>query len=189
MGMNNLKFSGSLLIIFLLSTAFVLRRSAEREKITVDKKKSEVSYTMTHPLHEWTGISKEVNGVILYEASTNKIESVAVSILLSSFDSKNSNRDSHALEVLDAIKYPTVKLTSNNIQQNGEELTINGNLTFHNVTKPVVVQAKRSNKKNEMIVEGTFPVNITEYQIETPSLMGVKTKEVITLNFKIVFPM
>jgi polyisoprenoid-binding protein YceI len=144
---------------------------------------------MIHPLHEWTGISKEVNGVILFEETQRKIESVAVSIPLSSFDSKNSNRDSHALEVLDAIKFPTVKLTSNSIQQSGEELTISGNITFHNVTRPIVIKAKQSDKKNELIVEGTFPVNITEYEIEPPSLMGFKTKEEITLSFIIVFPM
>jgi polyisoprenoid-binding protein YceI len=177
-----------LLIVLVLSTALGLPRSEEKKKINADKKKSEVSYTMIHPLHEWTGISKEVNGVILVEETSRKIESVAVSVLLSSFDSKNSNRDSHALEVLEAIKYPTVKLTSNNIQRNGEELTISGNLTFHNVTKSIVVYAKQSDKRNELTVEGTFRVNITEYQIETPSLMGVKTKEEITLSFKIVFP-
>jgi len=187
--MNAFKIIASLFIILVLSTALVLPKTEEKTKISADKKKTEVSYTMIHPLHEWTGISKEVNGVILFEETQRKIESVAISIPLSSFDSKNSNRDSHALEVLDSIKYPTVKLTSNTIQQSGEELIINGNFTFHNVTKPVVVHAKQLNKKNEVIVEGTFPVNITEYQIETPSLMGVKTKEEITMNFKIVFPM
>jgi len=185
--MKEVKQSVFLMMILALSTAFV-DGNVEKEKIPADKKKSEVSYTMTHPLHEWTGISKEVNGVILYETSTDKIESVAVSILLSTFDSKNSNRDSHALEVLEAIKYPTVKLTSNNIDQNGKELTLRGNLIFHNVTRPVTITAVRSDDKKAITVEGTFLVNITDYQIEAPSLMGVKTKEEITLSFRIIFP-
>ncbi len=178
-----------LLLVFVMTSSFTLRRSAEiKKKIMADKKSSEISYTMVHPLHEWTGTSKEVNCVMLFNSETNKVESVAVSVLLSTFDSNNSNRDSHALEVLEAIKYPTVKLISSNIQQIGNELTIHGNLTFHNVTRPVTFVAKRVDEKKDVLVDGNFIVNINDYQIETPSLMGVKTKEEITLNFKVLFP-
>ena len=77
---------------------------------------------MIHPLHEWTGTSRAVNCIIIYNPTNDKIETAAVSIALSSFDSKNANRDSHALEVLEAIKYPTVKFTSQTIREDGNTL-------------------------------------------------------------------
>ena len=172
-----------------LCTAFVFYPGFVPKKIIADKKKSEISYTMVHPLHEWTGKSHEVNCALIYNADENKIETVAVSMLLATFDSKNSNRDSHALETLDAIKYPLVKLTSSSIAQQGNELTINANLTFHNVTKPITVKATRSDEKNKIVVDGNFVVNITDYQIEVPSIMGLKTNEEITIGFKIIFPL
>jgi polyisoprenoid-binding protein YceI len=185
--MRYIKKSASLFIVLSLATAFTFIIS-DKKKIVADKKKTFVSYHMVHPLHEWTATSNDVNSVILYNPETKAIESVAVSVSLSTFDSKNSNRDSHALEILEAIQYPSVKFTSNDIKQNGDDLTINGNLTFHNITKPITILAKQSFTKNELTVDGTFNVNITDYKIEVPSLMGIKTGEEITMNFKVVFP-
>jgi len=177
-----------LLLILFVSSAHLLIPAAEKTKITADKKESEISYTMVHPLHEWTGTSRAVNCVIIYNAAEDKIETVAAAIALSSFDSKNANRDSHALEVLDAIKYPSVKFTSQTIVQNGDSLLINGNLTFHNVTKSLTIKAERKGEGKKIRVDGSFDINMTEYDVEPPSLMGLKTKEEITLSFSFVFP-
>lgn len=186
--MNYLKVIFCFTLVIMLSSAFVLPNEQGKKKIVADKKASEISYSMVHPMHEWTGTSKDVNCIILYNEAESSIESVAVSVFLSSFDSKNSNRDSHALEVLDAIKYPTVKFTSNHIQHNGDELIINGNLTFHNVTKPVTITAKQTSEKKKLWVAGSFKVNMTDYQVEPPSLMGFKTQEEMAMTFKIAFP-
>jgi polyisoprenoid-binding protein YceI len=176
-------------LLCLLSVVLFSNRTDAQsaKKIVADKSVTEVSYKMVHPLHEWTGTSKEVNCIMLYNLSENKINGVAVSILLSTFDSKNSNRDSHALEVLDGIKYPTVKFVSNDVQQRGNEITIAGNLTFHNVTKAIIIKAQRKDDINRLTVAGTFDVNITHYKVETPSLMGFKTDENMKMNFSVVF--
>ena len=176
------------LLILFISTSYLLHSPTEKGRITADKAASQISYTMVHPLHEWTGTSRAVNCIIIYNPADDKIETVAASIPLSSFDSKNANRDSHALEVLDAIKYPSVKFTSQTIREDGNGLTIDGNLTFHNVTKPVSFRAERKDEDKKIKVDGSFVINMTTYDIEPPSLMGLKTKEEITLAFSFVFP-
>ena len=123
--MNPPKVFLNVLLVFMLSSSFISYDDQDKKKIVADKAVSEITYSMVHPLHEWTGTSKDINGIIIYHEEESRIESVAISVLLSTFDSKNSNRDSHALEVLDAIKYPTVKFSSNNIQKNGDDITIN----------------------------------------------------------------
>ena len=42
--------------------------------------------------------------------------------------------------------------------------------------------------KKKLWVTGSFNVDITEYQIEQPSLMGFKAEKEIGMNFKIAFP-
>jgi len=187
--MNHPKVLLTALLIFIMSSSFIRYDEQDKKKILADKAVSEITYSMVHPLHEWTGTSKDINGIIIYHEGESRIESVAISVLLSTFDSKNSNRDSHALEVLDAIKYPTVKFSSRTIQQNGDDLTITGNLIFHNVTKPVTIMAKQTKDKKKLWVTGSFTVDMTEYQIEQPSLMGFKTEKEIGMNFKIAFPL
>ena len=171
-----------------LFTNFLIPRRSDTIKILADKKHSQIEYTMVHPLHEWTGVSQNVNCAILYGPDTKRIESVAVSVPLSSFDSRNSNRDSHALEVLEALQFPTVKFVSNNIRKMEDSLFVTGNLTLHNVTHLIDIKAKQSDLKNEMRITGAFPINITDYNIEVPSLMGIKTKEEVWLIFNIAFP-
>ena len=84
-----------LLLLILFSTSYLLHPPTENGRITADKAASQISYTMVHPLHEWTGISRAVNCIIIYNPAERQDRTAAGSIPLSSFDSKNANRDSH----------------------------------------------------------------------------------------------
>ena len=183
--MKNTIFSISLLVVTFCLMGF--NHKADPVKIFSDKKKSEIKYSMTHPLKKWTALSKNVNGVIMYNSQEGTIESVAISVPVSSFDSKNSNRDSNALEVLEALKYPNVKFSSRNIKKSGNDLIIKGSLDFHNVTKEIELKAKQNASKSDITVLGNFTINMKDYNIQTPSLLGMKTDEEINLEFKIFF--
>ncbi|MCX6271314.1 MAG: YceI family protein [Bacteroidetes bacterium] len=156
-------------------------------KILADVKKSFVTYSMTHPMHDWDGTSKEVKAIILYNKSNQTIENVAVSIKISSFDSQNANRDSHMIEVLEAIRYPNVTFTSTSLKPEGNKITILGNLTFHGISKPVSFDVQKEMNGKTMILTGNFSVLMTEYKVEKPSLMGVSTSDVIKLVFHAEF--
>lgn len=126
---------------------------------------------------------------MIYNDDTKLPENLAVSVKVASFDSQNNNRDSHAVEVLEGIKYPNVTFVSSDIKagDNGN-LVAKGNLTFHGVTKPVTLQATRKEESGKMTLTGEFPVSMATYNIERPSLMGVKTEDQMTLKFNVVFP-
>lgn len=95
-------------------------------KISAQKGKSNTTYHMEHSLHNFEGISNDVSCNIAFDDRTNIIQQVGVSVPVKSFDSQNNNRDSHALEVLGAIKYARVTFLSSTIEQNGDILTITG---------------------------------------------------------------
>jgi polyisoprenoid-binding protein YceI len=156
-------------------------------KLMADKANSSVTYAMTHPMHDWDGVSKDVNCVAVYNDDTKQIEQVAVAIPLASFDSGNSNRDSHALEILEGLKFPKVTFVSTKITQATNQLTVDGNLNFHGITKPISLKAVRSESNNKMTIEGGFDVLLSTYKVEQPSLMGIKTDDKFKLKFKVVF--
>ena len=170
---------------FILSSVFA--QTPVTSKIFADKTKSSVTYSLNHPLHKWDGTSKDVSSLIVYNRGNKLIENGAVAIKIGSFDSENANRDSHTIEVLEAIKIPNVTFSSTSIKAEGDELKITGNLTFHGVTKPISFSAKASNNGKELAVTGNFEIKITDFQITPPSLMGLATQDLIKLRFSVVY--
>lgn len=159
-----------------------------KRKVMADKALSTVTYAAKHPLHNWEGISHAVNCAMIYDDEAKQPESVAVSLKVASFDSDNNNRDSHAMEVLEGLKYPNVTFTSSDIKANENgALTAKGTLNFHGVAKPVTLQATRKDEGGKMTLTGEFPVSLTEHNIERPSLMGLKTEDGMKLRFNVVF--
>lgn len=177
-----------LLILLIPSLFLAFSAPTAKRKLMADKAATTVTYAMRHPMHEWEGVSREVACAIVYDDATQRIENVAAAVKVSSFDSGNSNRDSHALESLEALKYPNVTFVSQDIQPgpNGA-LTIRGNLTFHNVTKPIVVQATRKDGNGRITVEGKFNLTLTDYKIERPSLMMIPVEDDLRMTFSFVF--
>ena len=183
--MKNVLYYGCLLAVGIL---FAFTSPMAKRKLVADKSLSTVVYAAKHPLHKWEGVSHDVNGAVIYNDDTNQPETVAISIKVASFDSDNSNRDSHAIEVLEGIKYPNVTFVSSDIKpgSNGT-LTARGTLTFHGVSKPVTLQTTRKDAGGKMTLTGEFPVSLTEYNVERPSLMGIKTEDEMTLRFNVIF--
>lgn len=157
-------------------------------KISAEKGKSNVTYHMEHPLHDFESVSNDISCNISFDDRTNTIQQVGVSIPVKSFDSQNNNRDSHALEVLEAIKYPKVTFLSSTIEQNGDILTIAGILTFHGVSQPITFRARQEDDNKSIRVTGEFSVQLSEYNVERPSLMFIPVKDKMKISFHIVFP-
>ena len=114
----------NLIIISFLFLATI--STAQTKKIQADKKESSITYQLTHPLHEIESTSKEVNCWTDLDAAKKEITHSYVQIDVTTFNSGNSNRDSHAMEVIDAISYPKVKFTSTSITKNNDKLKITG---------------------------------------------------------------
>jgi polyisoprenoid-binding protein YceI len=180
---NSIKIIALLSIISLI--AFTNKLASR--KIVAEKSTSSVTYSMKHPMHDWDGVSKDVNAVIVYNDESKAIEQVAVSIPVASFDSDNSNRDSHAIEAMEGVKFPKVTFSSNNIKSDGGNFTATGNLTFHGITKPIEIKGTRKEVGNKLAVEGGFDFLLTDFKVEQPSLLGVKSENQVKMKFKVNF--
>ena len=156
-------------------------------KLFCDKTQSAITYSMHHPLHSWTGESKDITSVILTDENRDIISQVAVSVKISSFDSKNANRDSHVMEVAEALNYPTVTFTSSSIKQENNKLTVTGTLKFHGVSQSISFEATKNTINNKAEITGNFIVKMTQFQIKPPSLMGMATDDDIKMEFKVLY--
>lgn len=158
------------------------------KNIPANKKESTLTYHMVHPLHSWDGISRDVQGVLQYDDATKKIAKVAILAKVSSFDSKNSNRDSHMLEVTEGLKYPNVTFSSTSVTENGNKLNVKGLLTFHGVTKEISFVATQKDIKQEKVVDGSFTVLLEDFKITRPSLMMMPVENEMKIDFHMAFP-
>lgn len=172
-----------LALIALITLSFKIDKGADIKTVRFDKANSSITYTMTHPLHTWEGVCKEVDGVVQSDTKSGKIVKVAAVAKVSTFDSKNSNRDSHMLEVTDAIKYPTVTFVTTTVKDDGATLDVTGKITFHNVTKEIHFVASSKMEDKKRILYGNFIVLLEDFNIERPSFMMVKTENEMKMAF------
>lgn len=177
----------SLVAFALLLNTFAYAQTTSQVKLFCDKTQSSITYSMHHPLHSWTGENKDVTSIILTDENRNLISQVAVSVKISSFDSKNANRDSHVMEVSEALTFPVVTFTSTSIKQESNKLVVTGNLKFHGVSQPITFEAEKTMINNKAEISGNFIVKMTQFQIKPPTLMGIATDDDIKMEFKVIY--
>jgi polyisoprenoid-binding protein YceI len=171
-------------ITCLFVTAFA---NAQSKTLWAEKDKSYIQYTMHHSLHDFSGKDNNINCVIAYDPAASVIQKVSVSANISDFNSGSGNRDSHAMEVLEAIKYPKVKFNSNKIDKQGNKLIITGLLTFHGVTKEIKIEATEELNSNKMKVLGSFKVSQEAFNIKRETFMMVPVDDIINIDFEVNF--
>ncbi len=175
-------------VLLFILTSFYLYSQNTDYKFKADKHRSTITYYMSHPLHKWSGVSKDVNSVIVSDKSKRQIKKAAVLVKVSSFNSGNANRDSHAMEVLEALKYPYVKFETTSVKDNGKSLDVKGKLTFHGVTRNISFKAEKIRHSNNVIeVKGGFSIDMTQYKIKPPALLGVPTDKEIKIKFDVFY--
>ena len=177
--MKKIKFVSIILLALVGSLLF-----AQTKQIEAAPKESSITYQLTHPLHEIESTSKEARCSIAVDLGNKSIKQVSVAVDVTTFNSGNSNRDSHAMEVIDALSYPEASFTSTNISQNGDSLKISGKLTFHGITRDILIRAAQKWTNNKLIVNGKFEISLTAFKVERPSLLMIPVKD--ELKFSLI---
>ena len=157
------------------------------ERWSIDKNSSEIIYSGKHFLHAWSGKNNKINGLLFIDQASNEVNKIAVLLYVNDFDSGNSNRDSHSLEVLNALKFPEIRFYSENIISNNESITFKGNLEFHGKTISKDIIAVVNSKNNKIQLEGNFKISLNEFGIKAPSFMLSEMQDLIDLSFSLEF--
>lgn len=159
---------------------------AQQTTYRVDNQKSQIKYSAKHKLHAWEGVNNNLMGIAIVNEADQLIEKLALVVNVSDFDSSNSNRDAHSLEVLEALSYPTVKFYATAVDLKTKEISLKGELTFHGITKEITANTKIEVSEESIVLFGEFSLKPSEYQIKLPSFLSIPIKDDIKLNFKVV---
>jgi len=152
----------------------------------VNEQSSFIRYEGKHLLHDWDGINQKIKGIAVVDESTDEIFKIALLANLRDFDSNNSGRDAHALEVLEALKFPEIKFYSDDIKFDSNTVNFLGSLEFHgiSVTQNIEAVLLKSELGSELV--GEFQLIPSDFGIELPSFLSVKMKDLLKINYRIV---
>jgi polyisoprenoid-binding protein YceI len=115
---------------------------AQTSTWTSDPAHSEVDFSITHlaisNVHGRFGMVAAT--IALNETDISK-STVNATIGIGTVDTGEEKRNGHlkSPDFFDATTFPSATFTSTSVAKSGNKLTVNGNLTVHGVTKPVVL--------------------------------------------------
>ncbi len=175
----------AILFVFILSTLTGL--DAQSKTINASPNENSITYHLTHPLHKIESTSKEVISTIRFDPVKRTVESVTASVDVTKFDSGNSNRDSHAMEVIDAISFPEADFSGTSVVTRGDSLFVSGKMNFHGVTHDVVLKALQQWTENSLSIHAALSLSLTEFHIERPALLLVPVEDELRFTITAVY--
>ena len=82
----------------------------------------------------------------------------------------------------EALDFPEIKFKSIKIIMYGDSVKIEGELSFHGVTNTINSIAK-INMLDGLEVDGTFLINLNDYNIDPPTLMFIRINDIIKIEY------
>lgn len=149
-------------------------------------KSGEASYSASHTFKTVVGISKNLKGKGSCDIKSCEF---LIASTVKDFDSENSNRDLHMQKVTRAPEFPLVsvrvkfenKITANQVNATYE-------ITFAGKTQSFSAKEFKANLNHkDLKIDGDIIIQLTKFEIEPPSLLGVMIKNEIPIHFFLNF--
>jgi len=131
---------------------------------------SYISYDGKHPAHNWTGISKEIQGSFELDIDDLTQSKIDLYVPVFSFDSKNASRDSNMLDVVEEYYYPY------------DRFEVTGDIMFHGMTKQFLIPVSFSKEGKKVIIDSEFSIMLTDFKIKRPSLLTIKIRDKVDIK-------
>ena len=101
----------------------------------IDEIQSSISYTGSHPFHDWKGTTSQIEIITDCEIVSSDCDAT-ISVPIISFMSGHDNRDSNMLFYVDAFSYPLVEISFSHLNisdliSRGESYNCDGEINFH----------------------------------------------------------
>jgi hypothetical protein len=145
-------------------------------------KESTLTYRVSHPLHQTDGVSHAARGKAICHAGQCDF---LIAVPVKTFDSGDSNRDLHMLQVTRGAEFPMVTVRTRLPESASASSTIKADLEiqFAGQTaqyKQVLFQVVT--KGNESHISGTIPATLSDFKIEPPSLLTLPVKNEVPIH-------
>ena len=149
--------------------------------------KSTLTYHVSHPLHQIDGISHAARGKGVCQAGQCDF---LIAVPVKSFESGDSNRDLHMLQVARGAQFPMVTVRLRLPESAASSSTIHADLDIQFAGQTVhytQVPFQHETQGNEAHISGTIPATLTDFKIEPPSLLAIAVKNEIPVKVDMVW--
>jgi hypothetical protein len=148
-------------------------------------KSSKITYTVDHPMHETVGVSAGARGKGQCEKARCEF---LVASPVKAFDSGNSNRDAHVMEVVHGEKFPMVSVRvvvdEGKLNSGPVDVDVDVELAGVKVAKKMKAHVEGAAGGSTLSVRGEIPVMFSDFKLERPSLLGVAVKDAMPVVFE-----
>jgi hypothetical protein len=150
-------------------------------------KQSTLVYHVSHPLHQTDGTSHAARGKgICHDGQCEFLIAVPVK----SFDSGDSNRDLHMIQVTRGAEFPMVTVRTKLPESAGSSTTIKADLEIQFAGQTVHYQQvafELTTQAHEKHITGTIPATLPDFKIDPPSLLTMPVKNDIPIRVDMVW--
>jgi hypothetical protein len=174
---------GKILIAFLFLALPVLAQTDSQWVLS----QSTLTYHVSHPLHQTDGVSHAARGKGVCHAGHCDF---LIAVPVKSFDSGDSNRDLHMLQVTRGGEFPIVTVRTGLPEDAAASTTIHADLEVQfagQTAKYKQVPFEQTKQGNETKISGTIPTSLSDFKIDPPSLLSMAVKNEIPVRVEMTW--
>lgn len=192
------KYISSFLLIIMMAIAH-LGYAQATYKIH-DSKDVNIKLSGTSTLHDWEMDATRANGEAQFvfnsenESELASMKSLTFNLAVKDLKSDSKGLDKNAYKALKADEFKKIHYVLSSAIQSPEKggylLKTQGKLTVAGTTKNMAMDIHLIvNENNTITCEGTYQLNMTDYNVEPPSFMfgAMSTGDATTLSFKVTY--
>jgi YceI-like protein len=172
-----------ILLSLILSTALTFAAGSEQWVL----EQSTLSYHVSHPLHQIDGVTHAARGKgFCHEERCDFLIAVPVK----SFDSGDSNRDLHMVQVTRGAQFPMVTLRTRLPESslNVSSLSLDLDVEFAGQSVHYShIPFQQTVNGSEHRISGTIPAKVSDFKIEPPTLLTVPIKNDMPVKVDMVW--
>jgi len=149
--------------------------------------KSTLTYHVSHPLHQTDGTSHAAKGKGVCQAGQCDF---LIAVPVKSFDSGDSNRDLHMIQVTRGAEFPMVIVRTRLPEEASASATVHADLEIQFAGQTVVykqVPFQKVTEGKETRISGTIPATLADFKIDPPSLLTLPVKNEIPVRVEMTW--
>jgi|SRR5271165_3864540 len=150
-------------------------------------KQSTLTYHVSHALHQTDGVSHAARGKgVCHEGQCDFLIAVPVK----TFDSGDSNRDLHMIQVTRGAEFPMVTVRTRLPEAASGSSSVKADLEIHFAGQTAQYKQIAFELVTEGVdkrIAGTIPATLTDFKIDPPSLLTMPVKNEIPIRVEMTW--
>jgi hypothetical protein len=137
---------------------------------------STLTYHVSHPLKQTEGVSHAAKGKGVCHAGQCDF---LIAVPVKSFDSGDSNRDLHMLQVVRGGQFPLITVRTHLPEDASSLATIQADLEVQFAGQTVQykqIALQHVTKGSDTLIMGTIPLTLSDFKIDPPTLLTLPVK-------------